>query len=536
MMNRVLLFFWIACGVLSSGHSLANDWGYEPEVKMIPPPPGLQWNLWAGEYHFAFHHLTDFALERDGTMNPLSQWAEHRIRLAPSLAWGRFGIKIEMDLVEGQIFGDHEDLFPEGRRLERKAENHGAGFHGFLLREAYAQLLTSVGLFRVGQMTSSYGLGILANTGVEDPDRFGTRRYGDVVDRALVALKPLAPLQGAGNWRNHLTIIGSGDLVWRDENARFLDGDRAWQGNAGLFWQDPRFTNGAIVTYRTQQDDDGDTLEATVLNLSGKNVFALSTMAGPGGQTGQQVPDLALSLDYEAVWLWGHTDRFQQIGAPQGLDLASFGAVGRLGFAAHSLGLEAELEIGYASGDNNPYDDTSHAFYFDPDYNVGLIFFDEMLPMISARAAELSGDPANVAVPAKGLDLIPSQERVTNVLYYFPQLRWTWHPDTHYVEDVKVLLGGLLMTTPAEFAHSYYTFQNGGAAANHLGRTVDSNYLGTEFLAGVRATVFALPEHIGLTLHLDQAYFVPGMALANVDGDLPDGVWKILAAAALHWQ
>ncbi len=530
---RILLTLFV---LVTGGRPLAAEWGYQPEVRLLPPRQGVQWNLWAGEYRFAYHSTTDFVLDEAGLTNPVGQWAEQRVRLSPAFAWGRFGARVEMDLIEGQILGDRENLYPAGRRLDRKSVNRGEGFHGFLLREAYAQVLTSIGLFRLGQMTSSYGLGILANTGVEDHDRFGVRRYGDVVDRALLALKPFRPLTGANAWGDYLTIVASGDMVWRDENAIFQDGDRAYQVNGGLFWSQPRFTNGAIVTFRTQKDNDGDTLEALVLNLNGKNEYALTTREGAGALAGQQVPDLALSLDYETVWLQGHTDRFQQIGTEEGLDLSSFGAVGRLNFAIHSLGLEAEVEVGYASGDKNAHDDTSHAFFFDPDYNVGLIFFDEMLPRISARAAELSSDPANVAVPAKGLDLIPSQERATNVLYYFPQLRWTWSPATHHVEDIKVLLGGLLMTSPAEFAHSYYTFRNGGSAANHLGRSVDSNYLGTELLAGVRATVLAWPEHLGLTIHLDQSYFLPGKALADPEGNLPDAVWKILAAAALHWQ
>lgn len=535
MTQRFLVFLAVVMLCLSTP-AFAGDWGYAPTVKMVPPQTGVQWNLWAGQYRFALHNTTDFALDADGLGNPVEQWAEHRVRLSPAFAWGPVGIKVELDLIQGQLFGDHEDLFPGFRRLDRKAENLGAGFDGFLLRDAYAQVITPVGLIRVGQMTSSYGLGILANTGADDPNRFGIGRNGDVVDRALVALKPFMPLTGPNAWGQYLTFIGSGDLVWRDENAVFLDGDRAWQGNGGIFWQHPSYTNGAIFTYRHQDDDDGDTLEAYVLNVNGKNIYALTTMAGQGDQAGQQVPDLALSLDYEAVWLWGHTDRFQQIGSEEGLDLASFGAVGRLGFAANSLGLQAELEVGYASGDNNAYDDTSHAFFFDPDYNVGLIFFDEMLPRISARAAEMSGDPANVAVPAKGLDLIPSQERVTNVFYLFPQVRWTWHPATHYVEDLKLLFGGLVLTSPSGFAHSYYTFQNGGSAANHFGRSVDSNYLGTELLAGIRTTLYAWPDHVGLTLHLDQSYFMPGKALADTDGSLPDGVWKVLAAAALHWR
>ncbi len=534
---RALRSILLACAVVATcGVARAGDWGYEPEVRLLPPKPGLQWNIWAGEYHFAFHHVTDFALDEEGTGNPIGDWAEHRVRLAPAFAWGRFGVQVEMDLVEGQVLGNHEDLYPGFRRLDRRDGDHGLGVHEFLLREAYGQLLTDVGLLRVGQMTSSYGLGIMANTGRDEEERFGTRRYGDIVDRALLLLTPFRPLSGPGTWGDYLTIAASGDMVWRDENADFREGDRAWQANGGIFWRHPEYTNGAVFTWRTQEDEDADTLEAFVLNVNGNNRLALTTMPGHGPHAGKEVPDLALTLDYEMVWLWGHTDRFQQIGTEEGLDIASFGAVGRLGFQANHLGLEAELELGYASGDNDAHDDTSHAFFFDPDYNVGLVFFDEMLPLITARAAEIASDPANVAVPAKGLDLVPSQGRVTNVLYAFPQLRWTWHPPTRWVEDVRLLAGGLLVMTPAELAHSYYTFRNGGSAANHLGADVRSRYLGTELLAGARVTLFAWPEHVALALHLDQSYFLPGKALADPEGELPDGVWKILAAAALHWR
>ena len=522
VIGRIVLMLLL----FSPAGSLADS-GYSPEVKMMAP--GLQWNAIAGQYRLAMHHTGPFVLDRDGTSGPMRDWGEHRVRWSPAFSWGRVGVKVEMDVVGGQLFGDHEDFSREHRRLDRRDADRGVGFDGLMLREAYAQVVTPVGLLKLGQMTSRYGLGILANSGADDDSRFGVRRYGDVVDRVLLALKPFAPFTGRNTWGDYLTLVLAGDLVYRDENAVWADGDRAYMGNAGLFFRHPAFANGLVFTYRTQEDDDGDELEAFVLNVNGSNRFTLAGSEEAGDL-------LALILGYEVVGLMGHTDRFQQLGSPEGLELQSLGGVGRLGLEVASLGLEAELEVGYASGDGDPYDDESHAFFFDPDYNVGLIFFDEMLPLITARSVEISGDPANMETAPKGLDLIPSQERVTNALYYFPQVRYSLSPASPFLEKVGVLVGALFLTTPTDFAHSYYTFENGGVAANHQGRPTDSSYLGTELLAGVRVKSWPWTDHLGFSFHLDQSYFLPGQALADAQGNAPDPVWKVIGTAALEWR
>ena len=379
-------------------------------------------------------------------------------------------------------------------------------------------------------MTSSYGSGILSNNGEDDVDRFGLRRHGDVVERVLFATTPFLPGAGGKPWSRYLTFILAGDLVFRDENAVLLDGDRAWMANVGVFYRDPRRTNGVVFTWRTQEDDDGDSLLAYALNFNGKNRLALT-------RDGEGTPDLELTLDYELAYILGETTRFQQIGSEHGLDLSGLGFMGRLGVVSRATGITGELEVGYASGDNDPYDDTSHAFFFAPDYDVGLIFFDEMLPLITARSVEISSDPAHLDTVPKGLDLVPTQGRVTNTFYVFPQLRWKapWNLGPH-VETLQVLLGGLVITTPAKLAHPYYTFENGGVPTNHLGRETSSTYAGTELLAGIRANVWAWHDHIGFDLRLDQSYFIPGDALKDPAGDTIDPVWKLLASAALRWR
>ena len=38
--------------------------------------------------------------------------------------------------------------------------------------------------------------------------------------------------------------------------------------------------------------------------------------------------------------------------------------------------LVAQVELGYASGDADPYDGTQRRFVFDPNHKVGLLLFD----------------------------------------------------------------------------------------------------------------------------------------------------------------
>ncbi len=495
----------------------------------------FEWNVQASQYRFVAHEVTEYVLDRDGTEGPVSGFGEHRFRYSPYARFRDFQMKIELDVVAGQLYGDHEDLFPSARRLDRRDVNGGAGFDGFLVREAWLQYTAGIGMLKMGHMTSEYGLGMLANAGRDDDRRFGTRRYGDIVDRALYAATPFIPFVGKDHWLGPITLLLAGDRVFREENADVRDGDTALMGNIGLLYRHPDFTNGVIVTYRDQEDDDGDTLKVWAVNAHGMNRLILSTRDGHGGK---KLPDMTVGLAYEASWLFGDTTRVQQVGSPEGIEIRSFGAVGRASFEAWTLGLEADLEVGYASGDNDPYDDESHAFYFDPDYKVGMVFFDEMLPLISARSAEISSDPANLAVPPKGLDMLPSQGRVTNSVYLFPQVRYEppFLRNRGSLSHMRLMLGGLMLMTPARFGHSYYTFQNGGVAANHLGAETTSNYLGTELLAGIQGRLRLGNDRFTLLLRGEQSYFLPGKALEGPDGNRPDPVFKVMGTAALEFR
>ena len=78
-------------------------------------------------------------------------------------------------------------------------------------RYLYLEYNSPIGLFRVGQQGSHWGMGILANDG-DHPTLFGDYQRGALVERVLFATTPM----GKGT---PLTIALAGDLVFEDNTA-----------------------------------------------------------------------------------------------------------------------------------------------------------------------------------------------------------------------------------------------------------------------------------------------------------------------------
>src|SRR5699024_2334908 len=64
------------------------------------------------------------------------------------------------------------------------------------------------------------------------------------------------------------------DLVWRDENADLLAGDRAWQGMAAAFYRTTDTQGGLYAVYRDQEDRNGDFLRVWVFDAFADHSFS----------------------------------------------------------------------------------------------------------------------------------------------------------------------------------------------------------------------------------------------------------------------
>lgn len=474
-----------------------------------------------GQLRLRYIHLDDFALDDTGAGHGQQDYGTMRVRLSPRFNLGKgWRIVLEADFLDGVMVGDTtqvgDTFLSQGGGTFRQDWLNGysaVSMDGAQLRKAYVEWRSDIGLFRLGQMTSTWGMGLLANGGDEPGSVFSDMRGGDLVERFLFATQPLR-LLGDDDFTKALVVGLAGDLVFQDENARLLDGDLAWQGVLSVAWRPGDWDVGLYVAYRNQTDDDGDTLEAVALDVA--------------GGFKQRFGDLELRAQAEAVWLTGTTDRARIDGAPETLDISSFGAAALVGVGYEDAGLDASFEFGYASGDANRSDGTVRHFTFDANHQVGMILFEDVLGRMSNRALDRVSDPGLSGQPPKGYEAIPTGGGISNAWYINPIVRY------RPIRVIGLEAGLVWATTDAPVYDAYATAANGGYLANAYGRTGASGSLGLEIDAGA-AFEMEVSDVVGVRFGAQAGVLLPGDALADASGATPSEIVKVRALADLVW-
>ncbi|OJT16895.1 TIGR04551 family protein [Archangium sp. Cb G35] len=122
-------------------------------------------------------------------------FADMRLRLEPTFNISEeVRVKLQLDALDNVILGSSPlsgvdrnfylfDIFNDGQVSPRSAINSLKD--SLMLREAYGEVSTPVGLLRFGRMTAHWGLGVLRNDGnCLECD------FGDVVDRVMFVTEP----------------------------------------------------------------------------------------------------------------------------------------------------------------------------------------------------------------------------------------------------------------------------------------------------------------------------------------------------------
>ena len=433
---------------------------------------------------------------------------ETRLRVTPEVHFKGFGFLAEADAATGAVVGGPPADLVSDRVPVRP-------FQPIELRQLYLQYKWASGVFRVGQQASSWGLGLLANPGSKDPEPpdFGMVRYGSLTWRALLAARPFYGLGGA--WRAIEPVLAA-DLIVDDNFARFLDGDRAFQGVAALrFAKDADNNLGIYAVVRSQRregvTDGGRATDVVVIDVAGK--WQLFKRA-----------DRVFDVGFEFVTLNGQTTQARNENADV-LTVRQFGAVVKVAYKAPRGGFS--FDWGYASGDQNPSDGLLQNMRFDRDYKVGLVLFDEVLAHHSARAAVRASDPGLVGVPPEGVDLLGTRASVSGAWYLFPRVRLA------PADWVDLYGGPLFAFGTAKLTDPYETRLQGGTSRNALG-AVPGDYLGTELDVGAQLRWSPHPK-VKITGTLEAGLFLPGDAFLQPDGSLmpPVGLGRVKLAVNL---
>jgi hypothetical protein len=204
----------------------------------------------------------------------------------------------------------------------------------------------------------------------------------------------------------------------------------------------------------------------------------------------------------------------------------------RLGWQ-HTAGAAAHVELGYASGDNDPRDATAHTFTMHSDHNVGIVLFEQVLPLLTARSVDRASDPSLVGVPMAGIRFAVNPGAVQNAAYGNAVVRF--RPRS----ALDVRLGYLFAVPVADVIDVYQTALQGGFPAGFGGRLYDRGSYGHEVDA---QTTYELVLDRGLRARLgvEAGVLLPGTAFDGVArirpaGGDPRALWIGRALASLVW-
>ena len=473
-----------------------------------------------GSYRLRFAANTNLVLDDAGQALGQSHWAEHRLRITPKIIeTNLIEIQSSFDVVSGLLGGDVADGFRGYGWTGRSDARGGLHANGFDFRHLFLELKLPLGILKLGQMPSHWGMGMVANGGNgEEETDFGDVRFGDIVDRLLFVTRPLLGALGPRNFlAKHLSVAVAGDLVYRDRFAQLVQsapghslrwGDQAFQFLAAAVLDASDATRAGFYAARRVQKFalDGGDLHVWIFDAHLRTLFQ------------PELLPVTFSLEAEAAQVYGGTSHAPSLNAPATSRVNQQGAVLRTLMSKGPL--EVELEGGYASGSANPFDDQVTAFQMNRDFKVGLVLWDEVMLFQTQNAARRLADPALAGRPPPGLDLLPTEGAVSNALYLKPTLRFR---PALLGGKLRAVASALFARAPEPVIDLYQAFVS-SAPRNSFGATAKRSY-GTEldFALGYRTRIAG--DELGAEIGVQGGYLFPGDAFDRADGSRMPGVF-----------
>lgn len=414
-----------------------------------------------GEIREVGRTISDFAVDAEGTTLDQGMVIEQRIRLGGGIDWDQVSLGLAGDVLTGPMLGDPWGIPTPGDILAHDQRQYDdispTSLENFALRRAAVTGTAGPVQLEGGVVTSHWGLGMLANDG--DHFRlFGQTRFGDRVLRVRATTR-LSQIP--------LYFSGAVDRVIEDELARWMDGQVANQAIFSVLYRgESGLKVGAYGVARAQYEaDDVRSTAARVLDL-----YADAPFTGLGMDWRAAV---------EVAGITGTTNRSMSYNALDELAVRSLGATGRLEASRGRAGLL--LLGGYASGDGDLDDDTTHDFTFDRDFGVGQVLFPEVTGAINAGTYALLDDPEFSAQPPPGAEAIVTEGAFQRATFFSPVAL------INPTDWSTIRAGAVLAWGTAPIAQPFYTTRAGGSPTSHHDLATTGTRLGTElcWAAGV---------------------------------------------------
>jgi hypothetical protein len=217
------------------------------------------------------------------------------------------------------------------------------------------------------------------------------------------------------------------------------------------------------------------------------------------------------------------------------IDVKQLGYLVRAGATYLPFDVGLDVEVGYASGDSNPYDGNLRNFTFDPNYNPSLILFEELRAAESVAAAANASDPERVGIPTDSVRLLPTNGSVSNAIYVRPTLRGSFKkllPAEFGQMSARLAL--LYALAEEDLVDPFASTLEGGVAINHQGGDGKERQLGLEANIGLDYHI-QLETWVALDATLQAGRLWPGKGFRNAAGLDHPSVDVFYARLAVHW-
>ncbi len=308
-----------------------------------------------------------------------------RLRLEPTLNVSEeVRLRMQVDALDNLVWGSNPDyafsrygreafgLFTESQVPSASGINSSGD--SIVVRRAYGEVSTPVGILRFGRMGSQWGLGLVHNDGnCFDCD------YGDTVDRFQFVSEPLAgwfvapmlDFNSEGPTSNQTGGRGQPfDVTQRDDARTYVLAiarrDTEQQAKAKLENNQPVFNGGLYLSWRTQKSEAADYLYAPYSGEGGdKDLSGVDYPFVPRGgnlysaDAWLKWEQKNFRLEAEFVGTYGQLGSARSVadaanGVAKTLDVWQFGGALQGEYRLLENKLKLGGEIGYASGDRSP--------------------------------------------------------------------------------------------------------------------------------------------------------------------------------------
>jgi hypothetical protein len=460
---------------------------------------------------------------------------EHRLRLDAGIDWeDKVRLMTSTDVLDGVLWGDNGTVFDSAQpttganigtvntsvtgqcvslRPGQPTQESTSYHYGLcpndplFVRRVYGDVVTPVGLLRIGRQPFTEGASVSVNDGDGRRNRFGFARRGNSVDRILFATKPLEGFKPKAERDRSETkgvfLIFAYDRLVTDDPQRFKDDLHGFV--SAIRWLEPEHPFGSDFEARLFHSYRGSRANDTNVHAIGGRL--MSKLQGD------------LSAGIEGTFITGSTrevsEAFRVISNDPAVDqtLTQIGgrAVVRWDKPLYTLYFEAD----YASGDSDPnVRSPLTQFRFADDTNVGLLLFEHVLAYQSARAAAAGvALLRDLGAPSYPTDQVATRGAFTNAMALFPQV------DYRPVENLLLRGGVLFAWAPSKVVDPLRSIQrrDGNIVEDDLvnfNGGAPNQYYGTELDLRVQYRMF---DHFAADL--EGAVLFPGSALEDANGD-----------------